>query len=202
MTVCKELADAAPGMRWTAYVKYQPFNLDFFRALKDSGCYMVTLSLETTPDKTYTLQRLANFFSFAKKADVQVVVDLLTGFPGEKEENARDFINFLKTQPLQSVGINNYIRIYPGCKIRKIVESGDEFKNKLINYKPGTDYVQPVFFNWFSSQKIKEFIGDAENFRLEGEERKCNYQRVKTVPSIPRREVQRPGTTKIKRRRL
>ncbi|MEW6042602.1 MAG: cobalamin-dependent protein, partial [Elusimicrobiota bacterium] len=177
--VCSEISNINSRIKWSAYVKYQPFNQDFFRAMADAGVYMVTLSLETKPDKPYTLQRLTNFFLFAENAGINVVVDLLVGFPYEKPEEARILFDFLKTQPISSIGVNNYIRVYPYCKIRKIIESDEALRKKLVFTRGKADYVYPTFFKWFSDEEVKEFMGDTKNFRLEGAESICSYQRVK-----------------------
>ncbi|MFH1759922.1 MAG: cobalamin-dependent protein [bacterium] len=192
--LCDELKLKAPGMRWTAYVKYQPFNPEFFKALKNAGCHMVTLSLETDPGKPYTFQRLANFFSFADNAGVNVFVDLLTGFPNEKYEDAQILINFLKTQPIAKVGVNNYIRIYPDGKLLKIIEADPGLTKHLIGYKSKTDFICPVFFNWFSDIQVQALIGNAKNIYLASNQKACNYQQIKP----PKQEKE----TKIIRRKL
>ena len=54
-----------------------------------------------------------------------------------------------------------------------------ELQKYLINYKEGTDFIEPVFFRFFSDEEILSMISKYTNFRLEGPEKTTNYQRVK-----------------------
>lgn len=178
IAVCRELASLTPGIEWTIYMKPEPFTEELFNGLKRAGVYLITLTLDTKPEKPYSRKRLSEFFHLAERYEIKIVVDLLTGFPHEDPEAARDFFDFIKEQPLSSVGVNNYFRIFPQTRLRKIIENDRELHQYLVNYKVGSNYLYPVFFNYFSDDLVVDLIGDSQVMKLEGFDKSSNYQRL------------------------
>ncbi|MFC1504135.1 B12-binding domain-containing radical SAM protein [Spirochaetota bacterium] len=177
--ICDSIIEQVPPIKWTLYMKPEPFNEELFVKLKRSGAYLITLTLDTKPQRPYSLKRLTEFFACAKSHEIKVIVDLLTGFPYEDKAKAKEFISFLDTQPISSVGINNYFRIYAHTPLARIIEKDESLHTFCINYTPGTDFLKPVFFNYFSDKDILDMIEASKIMKLEGMEKRSNYQRLK-----------------------
>ncbi|MFC1671312.1 B12-binding domain-containing radical SAM protein [Spirochaetota bacterium] len=181
ISICRALSKNIKNLKWSLYMKPFPFSEELFQCLQKSGASMITLSLDTVPQKysEHDYEKLEQFFALSRKHGIKIAVDLMTGFPYEKREDAINFISFLKDQPAETVGVNNNFRVYPNTPLCSIIKKDRSLHKYLINYNENSDFIKPVFFRYFSDEDISSIIRNYSNFRLEGPEKATNYQRVK-----------------------
>ncbi len=182
IAVCKAIVEQAGSINWSLYMKPEPFSEELFSRLKESGAKSLTLSLDTPCMRTGSLSRLEQFFRLASLYHIKVAVDLSVGAPGEDPAQAKAVIDFLDDQPVATVGVNSYYRIYPGTPLFETVRKNHALKQHLINFKSYDEFLYPVFFNLIPEIKLAEIINGRSKYRVEGLEKATNYQRLKTAP--------------------
>jgi radical SAM superfamily enzyme YgiQ (UPF0313 family) len=180
LAVCRAIAEQAGKINWSLYLKPEPFSEELFSWLKKSGASSLTLSLDTPFLKGASLERLKTFFDLTSKFNLKVAVDLSVGAPGESIMETKAVIDFLAGQPVATVGVNSYYRVYPGTPLFRMVYKNRGFKKKLIDSKPDKQFLYPVFFNLFPERMIAEIIDGRSKFRIEGFDKATNYQRIKS----------------------
>lgn len=179
INVCKAIIEYAGRIDWTLYMKPEPFNDDLFRWLKDSGATLITLSIDTKTSGKKSFPRLAEFFRLADSNKIKVAIDLSVGYPYEVLEQTEEMIAFLDSQPVKTIGVNSYYRIYPGTPIHRKIRKDKSLNRYMISSTTGTDYLHPVFFSYFSVNQLQELTRGRSKFRIEGFDKNTNYQRVK-----------------------
>jgi radical SAM superfamily enzyme YgiQ (UPF0313 family) len=176
--VCRSIIEYAGPVNWTLYMKPEPFSDDLFSWLKKSGATLITLSIDTKTSGASSFRKLEEFFSLADNMKIKIAIDLSVGYPHEKLEQTAEMIDFLNGQPVETVGVNSYYRVYPGTPLHQIIISDSSLRRYMVNFTQDTNYLFPVFFNYFSSQQIGELTGKYPKFRIEGFDMNTNYQRV------------------------
>ncbi len=178
LNVCKAIVEYAGPVKWTLYMKPEPFSAELFRWLKKSGATLITLSIDTKTSGTESFKRLAEFFKLAGKETIKIAVDLSIGHPYEKIQQTQEMIAFLSKQPVETIGVNSFYRVYPGTPLLSLIMNDESLLRYLINWKPDTDYLLPVFYNLYPVKQVRKLIGDNPKFRIEGFDKNTNYQRV------------------------
>jgi len=176
--VCKAIESTSGPVRWSLYMKPEPFSEDLFRCLYHSGADMLTLSMDTLDTSNHFLGMIGDFLYLANKYRLKVAVDLSTGFPYEDMQNAKTMIDFLENQPVQTVGVNFFYRVYPGTGLYLLIKYHNDLQQYLINSSDNDDFLLPVFFNFFDTEEMKKILGRRKKFRIEGFEMATNYQRL------------------------
>jgi radical SAM superfamily enzyme YgiQ (UPF0313 family) len=139
---------------------------------------MLTLSIDTCSHTSAQYGRLAQLFSCGQEKGIEVIIDLSIGSPYEEDDEARRMFDFLDEQPVVSVGVNSYFRVYPGTPLYQQLMLDNKLTQFIIPRKPDMDLLYPTFFCRFTEEKVRQFIGGREIFRIEGLEKATNYQRV------------------------
>jgi radical SAM superfamily enzyme YgiQ (UPF0313 family) len=178
INVCKAMVEYAGQVNWTLYMKPEPFSADLFRWLKISGATLITLSIDTKTSDTGSFKNLTEFFRLAGNEKIKIAIDLSVGYPYEKIKQTKAMIDFLSEQPAETIGVNSYYRVYPGTPLYDIIENDHRLTKYLINWKPGSNYLLPVFYNFFPVKQVRKLIGGNTKFRIEGFDKNTNYQRV------------------------
>ncbi|MDD5005321.1 MAG: radical SAM protein [Candidatus Omnitrophica bacterium] len=127
---------------------------DLFKKMKDSGCYNLFVGLESASDKIlklmhkgYDADEAKEFFRKLSCAGLQFEVSLITGFPGENEEDFRKTLEFLKENKKyipKIAQVNPFVE-YPPSQINK--------QNSLLGetVKNRTD----ILLRMFAQERIK-----------------------------------------------
>lgn len=176
--VCKAIISTSGPVRWTLYMKPEPFNEDLFSWLHQSGADMLTLSMDTQNTSNHYLRMIGEFLSLANKYHLKIAIDLSTGFPYEDIQNAQKIIVFLDKQPVHTVGVNSFYRVYPGTGLYHMIRHHADLQRFLLKSSADDDFLFPVFFNCFDISRMKKLIGKRKKFRIEGFEKATNYQRL------------------------
>jgi len=175
---CTALKKAGIEMKWAAYLKPENFSTKLFRLMKETGVYLITLTVDSWKKCTMYWSDVEKFLFSAKSSGLKVAVDFLTGFPNEKESEILEYLDILRRPLPDSVGVNTYIRLYKALRITEIVGSDSTLRHHLINRHNDPAFIQPVFYNQIPTEKLKELLQGDPLFRIEGIKQSVNYNRI------------------------
>jgi len=166
LAVCGELARRGLGdqLQWYAYLATTPFDDELASAMKAAGCKGINFTGDSGSPamlKTYRQPHspddLARTVAACKKHDIEVMIDLMLGGPGETPETVAETITFVKQINPDCAGTALGIRIYPHTEIARIAAAqGPLETNPNIHrrYEGPVDLFQPTFY-------ISYKLGDA-----------------------------------------
>lgn len=176
---CSSLKKAGFGIRWAVYMKPMNFSRTLFKLLRDTGVYLITLTVDSWKKCDLYWADYEKFIFGAKANGIKVAVDFLTGFPYEAGENLIEYFDVLRRPLPDSVGVNTYIRLYRSLQITDIILKDEALRTQLLGHTDDRTFIKPVFFNHIDTEKLGELIGGDPLLRIEGLEKGVNYGRVK-----------------------
>jgi radical SAM superfamily enzyme YgiQ (UPF0313 family) len=173
-----ELAGAALDLKWTLYMRPLPHDEALFRMLAATGADTLTLSVDSDSlyRGRYGLLDIQSFVTLARRQDIKVAVDLLVGFPGEGREEVCDILDFFRGIRPDTVGVNAWIRLYKYTALVDGIRREPPAAGVVEGDDP--DFLKPVFYNGLSVEACRELIDGDPLFRIEGLERRSNYERL------------------------
>jgi hypothetical protein len=124
----------------------------------------------------YGLTDLASFIALAREEGIRVAVDLLVGFPGETREGLRTLFDFFREAGPDTVGVSAGIRVFKYTELGKAMRKHAPSEGSLNGGDP--DCVRPVYYSLLSLEDCRELAGGDLLFRIEGLERRSNYERL------------------------
>lgn len=175
---CTALKKAGLRVRWALYMKPAYFSKSLFRLLKDTGVYLITLTVDSWKKCPLYWEDYEKFVFGAKVYGIRTAVDFLTGFPHETGDNLMEYFDILRRPLPETIGVNTYIRLYKALKITDIILKDPALKNRLLGHTDDTSFVRPVFYNHIDTEKLGQLIGGDPLFRIEGIEKGVNYTRA------------------------
>jgi hypothetical protein len=177
---CSALKKSGLDIRWAVYMKPANFNKRLFKLLKDSGVYLITLTVDSWKKCPLYWTDYEKFVFGAKSVGLKVAVDFLTGFPYESKDHLLEYFDTLRRPLPDSIGVNTYLRLYSTLQITDIILRDNNLKSSLLGGTEDQTFLRPVFYNQFNTDILKSLIEGDPTFRVEGVERGVNYGRVKT----------------------
>jgi len=175
---CSALKHAGLPIRWALYMKPAYAGKNLFRLLKDTGAYLITLTVDSWKKCPLYWEDYEKCVYRAKANGIRVAVDFLTGFPYEREDTLREYFDILRRPLPDSIGVNTYIRLYKALKLTDIISNDPELKNGLLGSADDPSFIKPVFYNQIDTAKLKQLIDGDPLFRIEGIEKGVNYTRI------------------------
>jgi tRNA A37 methylthiotransferase MiaB len=176
---CSALRKAGVDIRWAVYMKPANFNRALFKLLKDTGVYLITLSVDSWKKCPLYWLDYEKFIFGANSSGIKVAVDFLTGFPRETEDNLREHFDILRRPLPDSVGVNTYIRLYKTLQITDIILRDSDLRVHLLGDMEDKSFLKPIFYNHIDTDKLRQLIDGDPLFRVEGVEKGVNYGRIK-----------------------
>ncbi|MGV9202885.1 MAG: B12-binding domain-containing radical SAM protein [Promethearchaeia archaeon] len=178
---CKALIKKDLSMKWTLYMKPSPYNDELFRLLSETNAYLITLSVDSDPRiqkaNDYTLQDLETILEYANKYEIQIAVDLMTGYPNEQLDSIKEIINFFKENSPKTVGISFIYRIYKNTPLAMLIKNDPGLKEKIIKLYPGKlNLLKPTFYKQIDQEYLEGLIDGDDLFHLAGLKSGVNYQ--------------------------
>jgi hypothetical protein len=175
---CTALKKACMDIQWAVYMKPSNFNKHLFKLMKETGVYLITLTVDSWKKCDLYWSEIERFIFGAKSLGLKIAVDFLTGFPYENESNLLDYFNLLKRPLPDSIGINTYIRLYKDLQITTIILRDMKLQDTLLGNTDDLTCVKPVFYNHIDTEKLEQLIAGDITFRIEGLEKGVNYTRA------------------------
>jgi hypothetical protein len=175
---CTALKKAGTGIRWAVYMKPADFNKSLFRLMKETGVYLITLSMDSWKKCPLYWSDYEKFVFGARSLGIKVAVDFLAGFPYETDDDLREHFDTLRRPLPDSIGVNTYIRLYKKLQITRIIQQDKSLKAHLSSSISGANLINPFFYNHVTTAKLSRLIDDDPLFRIEGLEKGVNYSRI------------------------
>jgi radical SAM superfamily enzyme YgiQ (UPF0313 family) len=176
---CTALKNAGLAIRWVVYMKPANFNKTLFRLMKETGVYLITLTVDSYKKCPVYWTDYEKFIFNARACGIKVAVDFLTGFPRETGDNLREYFDTLRRPLPDSIGVNTYIRLYKSLQITNIIRNDTTLKGNLSDSTHDRTLIKPVFYNHIDTEKLGGLIDGDPLFRIEGPEKGVNYGRIK-----------------------
>ncbi len=175
---CNALKESGMNIRWAVYMKPAEFSKKLFKLMKETGVYLITLTIDTWKKCTEYWRDIEKFVFTAKPLGLKVAIDLLAGFPYENEEDTLECLNTLRRLQPDTININTFIRLYKTLPITNLILKDPALRKNLLGNTNDPTFIKPIFYNHLSTEAIKQMIGSDPIFRIEGLERTLNYIRV------------------------
>ncbi len=86
LAFCNALKLSGMGLRWAVYMKPTNYNRKLFRLMKETGVYLITLTVDSFNKCSLYWSDVEKIVFNAKSNGISLAVDFLAGFPYEKEE--------------------------------------------------------------------------------------------------------------------
>jgi hypothetical protein len=175
---CAALKNERLDIRWAVYMKPVNFSKKLFRLLKDTGVYLITLTVDSYKKCDLYWTDIEKFIFGAKSCGMKVAVDFLTGFPYETGDDIRGHLDNLRRPMPDSIGVNTYIRLYETLQLTSIIFSDAALREKLTGNTGDRTLIKPVFYNHIDTEMLRQIIDGDSIVRIEGPEQRVNYSRV------------------------
>lgn len=175
---CNALLKEKLDIRWAVYMKPAEFSKKLFKLMKETGVYLITLTVDTWKKCTEYWRDIEKFVFTAKPLGLKVAIDLLAGFPNETEDDTLECLNILRRLQPDSINVNTFIRLYKTLPLTNLILKDPALRKNLLGDINDSIFVKPLFYNHLSTERIKEMIGLDPIFRIEGLEKSVNYIRV------------------------
>lgn len=152
-------------IKWYSYMSPVPFNEDFVKLLKKSGCEGINFGVDSAHTeilenlgRKHILKDLEKVSELCLKYKIKFMIDLLLGGPGEDRKTIKYTIDSVKRLNPTCVGISYGIRVYPGTALSNMIDKDSSLKKNLYGDTDGDiNFLKPVFY---LSEKIgKDLIG-------------------------------------------
>jgi hypothetical protein len=172
------MAGAELGMSWSLYLKPLPHDGRFFRLLAETGAASVTISVDSRSlyNGAYSMMDLQSAVALAQREGIKVAVDLLVGFPGESLQELRDVFDFFRGVRPETVGVSAWLRVFKYTKLGMDIRALPPPAGIIEGDDP--DYMKPVYYSWMTLDDCRALIDGDPLFRIEGLERRSNYERL------------------------
>jgi radical SAM superfamily enzyme YgiQ (UPF0313 family) len=178
---CNALKEANIPLKWTLYMKPTPYNEDLFKLLHETNAYLITLTVDsdqrTQTINNYDYDDLAKIIEYCNKYEIELAIDLLTGYPAESLESTKLVFKFFKTNRPKRVGVSFKYRIGKNTALAQIIRNNPSLQEKLSRpYSENEDFLQPIFYSHLDQSTIEELIDNDDLFQIAGFTPGVNYQ--------------------------
>jgi coproporphyrinogen III oxidase-like Fe-S oxidoreductase len=162
-------------------MKPYPYNEKLFELLHKSNANLITLTVDSDKKiqtlNNYSYEDLSKIIDYCNKYEIELAIDLLTGYPHETVESTREILEFFKQNRPKTVGISFYYRIFKNTPLSNLIEKDPVLQQKLTKkYSTDENFLEPIFFSQYNQNDLEDFIDDDDLFRIAGIEPGVNYQ--------------------------
>lgn len=175
---CSALKKSGMPMKWAVYMKPGNINEQQLQLLKDTGVYLITLSVDSWKRGLEYQSQVEHFISTVKPFGIKLAVDFLTGFPYENDDTVLRWMDLFRKAKPDTVGINTYIRLHTALRLTDIILKDIQLRDSLLGDTHDKTFIKPVFYNRIPTDKLVQLINSDPLFRIEGVERGVNYSRL------------------------
>ncbi len=123
---CEAVKDRGLNIKWSCSTRANAVDAQTLDMMKKSGCYMVSYGIESGDEETLeiirkniTLEQAHEAVNLAAAAGFRIYVNLMTGFPWEKESAVMNNIKYIKEHfnQVYVYQVSGAIVPYPGTEI-------------------------------------------------------------------------------------
>jgi anaerobic magnesium-protoporphyrin IX monomethyl ester cyclase len=127
------LLDRPLGMTFNCVVRAEHIDLELLRRLKASGCWMISLGIETGDEnllaqhrRNVNLNLLAEKIRLIKKVGIRVKGLLMIGLPGETEDSIKKTMKYVFSLPIDDINLAKFTP-FPGAPVYENIHKLGEF---------------------------------------------------------------------------
>ena len=181
LALCREICSRGlqDKIEWYAYGMPKPFPDQLAQAMREAGCVGMNFGVDSASEKmlkilkrTFSPEDIIDAINVAKTHNLEHVVELLFGAPGETKETVRETIAFIKEANPDRVSVTVGLRIFPGTELETMVRTEGLHEGNPNLHGKITDndsLIHPIFYVpaelGSDPQKfIDELIGDDRRF--------------------------------------
>ena len=179
LAFCDALKLSGMDLRWAVYMKPTNYNRKLFRLMKETGVYLVTLTVDSFNKCSMYWSDVEKIVFNAKSNGISLAVDFLAGFPYEKESVLIECLDLFRRVHPDVVNINTYIRLYKSLKVTQTVMKDSSLQPYLLGATNDGSMIKPVFYNHVIAERLEELIEGEKIFKIAGREKGVNYCNVK-----------------------
>jgi anaerobic magnesium-protoporphyrin IX monomethyl ester cyclase len=117
------MIDKPLGMTFNCAVRAEHIDLDLARMMKEGGCWMISLGVETGDEdllaqhrKNPNLEMLAGKIHLIHKAGIRVKGLLMMGLPGETESSIQKSMDYVFSLPIDDINVSKFTP-FPGTPL-------------------------------------------------------------------------------------
>jgi len=178
---CEAIIENSLDFKWTLYMKPYPYDEELFKLLSKSNAYLITLSVDSDENlqsqNNYSYDDLEKIIKYCKKYNIELAVDLLTGYPNESIQSTKKVIRFFKKNRPKTVGVNFYYRLFKKTKLTHLIKENPIMQKQLTrSYSKKENYLTPIFYSQYNKEYIEKLTGDDNLFKIPGITPGVNYQ--------------------------
>jgi hypothetical protein len=137
------------GLKFSLQARADVLDEEIIYTLKDSGCYLLLLGIESADDnilksmkKGISFSQIANALRWANEAGLPIYGNFIFGDIEENMETASKTLNWWKEHPEINIYINlGMIVLYPGSQLYKYAIQRGMIKDKLQYLKDRCPYI-------------------------------------------------------------
>ena len=178
LAFCNELKLSEMGLRWAVYMKPTNYNRKLFRLMKETGVYLITLTVDSFNKCSLYWSDVEKIVFNAKSNGISLAVDFLAGFPYEEESALIECLDLFRRVQPDVVNINTYIRLYKTLKVTQTVLKDRTLHPYLLGATDDSSMIKPVFYSHVSAERLEELISGDSIFKIAGREKGVNYSNV------------------------
>ncbi|MFP4027813.1 MAG: B12-binding domain-containing radical SAM protein [Candidatus Brocadiia bacterium] len=130
---CRKMIDKPLGMTYNCAVRAEHVDPDLLKLMKASGCWMISLGVETGAQELLSrhrqnadVDRLARRIRQIKRAGIRVKALLMIGLPGETEETVRRSMEYVFSLPIDDFNLSKFTP-FPGSPVYENIEEYGTF---------------------------------------------------------------------------
>lgn len=114
---CEEIKKNFPDLTWTCPngVRIDTLDEEMVSAMKSSGCYALSIGIESGSDrilklmkKSLSVEKIKQKIEMLKKFDLDINAFFILGYPGETKEDIEKTIKFALSLPLKRASFANF----------------------------------------------------------------------------------------------
>jgi len=127
------LLDRPLGMTFNCVVRAEHIDLELLRRLKASGCWMISLGIETGDEdllaqhrRNVNLNLLAEKIRLIKKVGIRTKGLLMIGLPGETEDSIKKTMKYVFSLPIDDINLAKFTP-FPGSPVYENIHKLGEF---------------------------------------------------------------------------
>jgi tRNA A37 methylthiotransferase MiaB len=182
LSFCNALKLSGMDLRWAVYMKPTNYNRKLFRLMKETGVYLITLTVDSFNKCSLYWSDVEKIIFNAKSSGISLAVDFLAGFPHEEESVFLNCLDLFRRVQPDVVNINTYIRLYKTLKVTQSIIKDSSLRPYLLGATDDRSMIEPVFYNHVVDKRLEELIQGEKIFKIAGRGKGVNYNNVN--PSV------------------
>lgn len=195
--LCDEITKRNLKVTWSVRARVNTVDYDLLKIMSESGMNSVSFGIESgnqrildNLQKGITIEQVVDAVDNCKKLGIEVLGDFILGCPGERKEQIEETIAFSRKLGLDYAQFT-IMTPYPSTQLYKMGLERGIIKNDYwrdFAKKPSRDFVTPVWKEFYSKEKLVEFLKKAyRSFYFRPEYIMNRIGKIKSVREVIRK---------------